>query len=165
MFAVAAGLGLRAQRPYVPPVETLPGPPVEQPIAYSHALHVGTLGLKCADCHKADKDGFRMNYPAEEKCMACHSAIAVESPHIQKLAEFASKAESVPWVPIYRVPAFVWFAHDSQTEAGVACEVCHGPVAEREVLFKEKPTNMTSCMQCHAEHSAPNDCDFCHDPG
>ncbi len=165
LFAV-----LRAQdfgdRNYVFRIEKLPLPPPEQPIPYSHKLHVGKLGLKCADCHQGDRDGFMMEYPSEDKCMACHAAVKTESPHIQKLAEFAGAGKPIPWVRIYRVPDYVWFAHASHADdAGIACETCHGPVSERERLFKEKPTNMVACMDCHAEEDAPNDCDFCHDPG
>lgn len=161
-----AGLLVWGQRAgYVSPEEKIPGDPVEQPIPYSHKLHAGTLGLPCKDCHQPDADGFLMSFPAEEKCMACHVSIKSDSPRIEKLAEFAAAGERVPWEQIYRVPAYVWFAHASHSEADIGCEVCHGPVAEREVLFKEKPTNMVSCMDCHAAHNAPNDCDFCHDPG
>jgi hypothetical protein len=164
-LALFASLAVRGQRAYVSPAEAIPGPPVEQPIPYSHKRHVGTLGLKCTECHQTDKDGFLMQYPANDKCMTCHAAIKTDSPHIQKLTEFNAKGEQVPWVQIYRVPPFVWFAHASHSEAGIECSTCHGAVAERDVLFKEKPTNMVSCMECHAEHNAPNDCDFCHDPG
>ena len=126
---------------------------------------MGTLGLKCSECHQTDEDGFLMQYPATDKCMTCHTAIKTDSPHIQKLTEFNAKGEPVPWVQVYKVPPFVWFAHASHAEAGIDCATCHGKVAERDVLFKEKATNMISCMECHAEHNAPNDCDFCHDPG
>jgi hypothetical protein len=165
LLLAAAGLSVWAQSGYVSPSEEIPGPPIEQPIPYSHKHHVGTLGLQCAQCHKTDADGFLMEYPDEQTCMACHQAIKVDSPHIQKLTEFASKGESVPWEQIYQVPDYVWFAHASHTEAGVECATCHGNVAESDVLFKAKPTNMISCMECHAEHGAPNSCDFCHDPG
>jgi len=171
LFAVAAAtlfvaLSLHAQRAgYASPDEKLPLPPPEQPIPYSHKTHL-TLGLKCLDCHAIKEPGFAAGYPAEEKCMACHAAVKTDSPHIQKLAAFAKEGKSVPWEKIYRVPDYVWFAHASHhTDAGISCETCHGPVAERQVMFKEKPTSMTSCMSCHAQHGAPNDCDFCHDPG
>ncbi len=153
------------QTGYVSPSEEIPGPPIEQPIPYSHKHHVGTLGLQCAQCHQSDEDGFLMQYPNEQVCMACHSAIKTDSPHIQKLAASAEKGESVPWEKIYHVPDYVWFAHDSHTDANIECSTCHGQVAEHDVLFKAKPTSMISCMECHAEHNAPNDCDFCHDPG
>ena len=165
-LVVSAGLAVWGQNAgYVSPNEEIPGPPVEQPIAYSHKVHVGTLGLQCKDCHKPDAEGFLMQYPDEQTCMACHAAIKTDSAEIQKLAAFAGKGEKVPWNQIYRVPDYVWFAHASHTEAGVECATCHGSVAEHDVLFKAKPTSMVSCMECHAERGAPNSCDFCHDPG
>jgi hypothetical protein len=140
-------------------------PPPEQPIPYSHKTHVG-LGLECSHCHTIPGDGFEAGFPAEEKCMACHAAIKTDSPHIEALAKFAEAGESVPWVRIYRVPDYVWFSHASHhVDAKIACEKCHGPVAERDQMFKEKSTSMESCMQCHAEYGASNSCDFCHDPG
>ncbi len=166
ILILLTGLGLWAQTGgYVSPDEKLPLPPPEQPIPYSHKTHVGKMGLPCAHCHKTDADGFYMEFPATATCMGCHKVIKKDSPHIKKLAEFAASGKPVPWVQIYRLPDYVWFAHASHTEAGVECSTCHGPVAEREQLFKEKPTNMIACMQCHTEHKAPNDCDMCHDPG
>ncbi len=139
--------------------------PVEQPIPYSHKTHVA-LGLQCRDCHRIADPGFAAGYPSEATCMACHAAVKIESPHIQKLATFSANGQPVPWNRVYRVPDFVWFSHASHVEdASVGCETCHGEVASRDVLFQEEPTTMASCMECHARHSAPNDCDFCHDPG
>lgn len=139
--------------------------PVEQPLPYSHKTHVA-LGLQCRDCHAIADPGFLAGYPAEATCMACHSAIKADSPHIQQLARHSAEGSPVPWKRVYRVPDFVWFSHASHVlDASVQCETCHGPVAEREVLFQEKPTTMAACMECHARNSAPNDCDLCHDPG
>lgn len=167
LLGVASCVALWAQRGgYVAPEERLPLPPPEQPIPYSHKKHVGELGLACTACHQTDDEGFQMQFPSTETCMGCHSAIKTDSPHIQKLAEFAKSGEAVPWVQIYKASDFVWFAHDSHTQdVGVSCADCHGPVAEREQMFKEKSTNMVACMNCHTTHNAPNDCDFCHDPG
>jgi hypothetical protein len=139
--------------------------PVEQPLPYSHKTHVA-LGLQCRDCHVIADPGFLAGYPAEGTCMACHSAIKADSPHIQELARFSAEGNPIPWKRVYRVPDFVWFSHASHAvDASVECETCHGPVAEREVLYQEKPTTMAACMDCHARNNAPNDCDLCHDPG
>jgi hypothetical protein len=97
--------------------------------------------------------------------MACHAAIKADSPHIQKLAEAEKSQKPVEWVKVYKVPDYVWFSHQTHvTDAKVSCDTCHGPVAERQAIFKEKPTSMVSCMDCHAQHEAPNDCDLCHNP-
>jgi hypothetical protein len=145
-------------------VEKLPLPPPQQPVPFDHKLHVG-LGAQCLDCHPIKAPGFAAGYPQAAKCMACHAAVKTDSPHIQKLAEAEKSQQPIEWVKVYRVPDYVWFSHQTHaSDAKIACETCHGPVAERQVLFKEKPTSMVSCMDCHAQHEAPNDCDLCHNP-
>jgi len=164
-LALAAAPPCRAQEPEGPVGEQAEPVPVEQPLPYSHKTHVA-LGLQCRDCHAIADPGFAAGYPAEATCMACHTAIKTDSPHIQLLAKLNSEGTAVPWKRVYRVPDFVWFSHASHVEdATIECETCHGPVAQREVLFQEKPTTMAACMDCHARNNAPNDCDLCHDPG
>lgn len=164
-LVVAAVLPFHAQEPESPSGEHAEPVPVEQPLPYSHKTHVA-LGLNCRDCHAIADPGFAAGYPAEATCMACHAAIKTDSPHIQLLAKLNAEGTAVPWNRVYRVPDFVWFSHASHVEdAAVECETCHGPVAQREVLFQEKPTTMAACMDCHARNNAPNDCDLCHDPG
>jgi hypothetical protein len=154
---------LSAQKPTPPPVEEqLPKPPPDQPIPFSHKTHVGT-GVKCLDCHPIRGDGFQAGFPRETACMGCHVSVKSDSPHVKKLAEAAKSKTPISWARIYTVPDYVWFSHATHAvDKKIECAYCHGPVAEREVLFKEKPTNMHSCMQCHARHGAPNGCDFCH---
>ncbi|MBM3740139.1 MAG: cytochrome c3 family protein [Acidobacteria bacterium] len=163
LFLLVAALAF-AQKPPPPPVEEkLPGTPPEQPLAFSHKTHVTAAKLKCQDCHTMSGEGFQAGIPKESFCMGCHVAIKKESPQIQKLASFAKEKKAVPWARIYRVPDIIWFSHSVHAkDKGFACDTCHGPVGERDVLFKEKPTNMTSCMACHAAHKASNGCDFCH---
>lgn len=156
--------GAAAQSTLPSHTEKLPLPPPEQPIPFSHKLHVG-LGAKCLDCHTIKGTGFAAGYPPSATCMACHAAIKAESPAIQKLAESEKSQRPIEWVKVYKVPDYVWFSHRTHAvDAKVSCETCHGPVAEREAIFKEKPTSMVSCMDCHAQHEAPNDCDLCHNP-
>lgn len=134
----------------------------QQPIPYSHKTHVA-LGLKCNSCHKNPDPGEVMGFPAESFCMSCHQAIKRETPHIQKLAAAAKEKQPIPWVRIYRLPTYVYFSHRVHTEAGTACDTCHGPVRERDVITKEVANNMRFCMACHAASKAPNDCDTCHE--
>ena len=137
--------------------------PLAQPIPFHHKQHAA-LGVKCLDCHVIWKPGFAAGIPNEATCMGCHATVKTGSPAIQKLAEFAKTNKPVPWVKIYRVPDYVWFSHEIHyREAGLACESCHGPVAEREVIVKEKPTSMDSCRQCHESRGAPMECNVCHD--
>jgi hypothetical protein len=135
---------------------------LQQPIPFSHRAHTAA-GVKCLDCHAIRKPGFAAGLPKEETCMACHSTIKTDSQSVQKLANYFKDKKPVPWVRVYRVPDYVWFSHESHKVAQIACETCHGPVAERDVLTKEKPTSMASCMECHAARKAPNECNFCHE--
>ena len=102
LVAVAA---FAQEKEYKPKEEKLPGPPVAQPIAYSHKTHVA-MGMKCTNCHTMPGDGFAATFPKETMCMGCHTTVKKESPEIQKLAAFAAKKEPVPWVRIYRVPRY-----------------------------------------------------------
>lgn len=141
----------------------LPGQePPAQPIPFSHKTHAGQ-GIKCTDCHAIREPGFQAGFPREMVCMGCHSTIKKESPAIQKLSGFAKSKTPVPWVRIYSVPEFVWFSHALHVkETKLECEACHGAVATRDVLFKEKPVDMASCQACHAKRGASNGCDTCH---
>ncbi len=134
----------------------------QQPVPYSHKTHLA-MGLKCASCHKNVDPGEAMGLPAESFCMSCHQAVKTDSPHIQKLAAAALDKTSIPWVRVYRIPAFVYFSHRLHTQAGTTCETCHGPVRERDLIAKEVSHNMLSCMACHAAKKARNDCSACHE--
>lgn len=138
--------------------------PKPQPIPFSHKMHVG-LGLKCDGCHTVPEPGDLATYPAESKCMECHAAVKTESPAIRKLSDFYKLKKPVPWVRIYRIPDFVWFSHRVHYKnAKISCETCHGPVAERDVIVKEKLIDMASCMFCHDQMGASLACNFCHNP-
>ncbi|MBM3776235.1 MAG: cytochrome c3 family protein, partial [Acidobacteria bacterium] len=102
--------------------------------------------------------------PATSVCMSCHSQIKPDSPHIQKLAGFHDERKPVPWKRVYRIPDYVFFNHRQHvTAARAGCETCHGPVAERDVLRKEKDTSMAACMDCHRSNGASLACNYCHD--
>ena len=133
----------------------------EQPIPYSHKKHVA-LGLECVGCHAMPGKGEAATFPAETVCMQCHAAVKRDSAAIQKLAAFVKEKKPVPWVRVYKLPDYVWFSHKAHGVA--ACGKCHGDVAAREVLVKEKPIDMNSCMNCHDEHKASNECNLCHNP-
>jgi len=133
-----------------------------QPIPFSHKLHV-QLGLLCLNCHGMPEPGDHATYPKEAKCMTCHDTIKAASSEIKKLTEYYRANKPVPWVRIYRIPDYVFFSHKKHhQEAKVDCETCHGPVAEREAIKQEKPTSMTSCMDCHEERGASVGCNYCH---
>ena len=163
-LAVAAWcVVLLAQKPAPPAAEEkLPQAPPTQPIPFNHKTHV-EQGIKCLDCHAIRDPGYEAGLPKEVVCMGCHVTIKKDSPSIRKLAEFARSKTPAPWARVYSVPDFVWFSHAVHVkEAKLECETCHGPIATRAAVFKEKSTNMASCVACHTERVASNGCDTCH---
>src|SRR5262245_34913131 len=85
-------------------------PPPQQPIAFSHKLHAGTLELKCSQCHPNPDPGEKMSVVAASGCMQCHTEIGADLPEIQKLAAFAKNNREIRWVRIYQIPADVIFS-------------------------------------------------------
>jgi hypothetical protein len=133
-----------------------------QPIPFSHKTHFKYME-RCVFCHQVQSPDGGMSFPNEAKCMQCHEAIAVKSPAIQTLARYIQKKKPVPWVQIYQLPDYVYFSHETHAaRSKIGCETCHGPVAERDVIAKEKPISMVACIDCHRSSGAPLQCNTCH---
>ena len=135
-----------------------------QPLPFSHRVHA-ELKLRCAECHRGAARDERAGLPETKLCMACHVAVAKESPHVRELAKAHAEGRAVQWVRVYRTPDFVFFSHKSHTDAGVGCAQCHGAVEKRDVLYREVGTDMDTCMKCHTERGASKDCALCHQLG
>ena len=153
---LAAQQQVPASRPFVP------GPPIAQPLPYSHRKHLG-FGLKCAQCHKNADPGESMGLPSTAVCMGCHQTIAADREPIRALTRYHAEKRPIPWVRVYQIPSYVFFSHREHLKAGATCENCHGKVAERAVLFREKDLSMGACMECHRQHQVSIDCQFCHE--
>ncbi|APF19862.1 cytochrome c3 family protein [Caldithrix abyssi] len=121
----------------------------EQPVPYSHKLHVGDLGLDCRYCHVNVERAAVASVPPTQTCMNCHSSVATESRKL--LPVRASMAENKPleWTKVHDLPDFVYFDHSAHITAGVGCESCHGNVAAMEKVHQEKPLSMSWCLDCH----------------
>jgi hypothetical protein len=137
--------------------------PPEQPILFSHKTHLAR-GLVCDSCHENPDPGNQVTLPGTAVCMACHQAIAKEKPAIRKLAQFDQDHKPVPWVRVYVVPAFVYWSHRTHLEAGMKCEMCHGPVGQMDIMSKAiDVTTMGGCVGCHREKQATTGCKACHE--
>src|ERR1041384_1485678 len=136
----------------------------EQPLPFSHKMHIAAARLTCADCHPGPtKFGDPVGFPAASKCMACHVAIAKDKPSIKKLALLAKSAEPIPWVRIYSLPAFVFFDHRYHLMNEAKCEDCHGAIAEKDITVNELgSTKMAFCQGCHFKMRAAAGCATCH---
>ncbi len=57
----------------------------EQPIAFSHKLHAGTMAIDCKYCHTAATSSPHATVPAVSICMNCHTIARKNRPEIVKL--------------------------------------------------------------------------------
>jgi len=81
------GLRLPAdQRGYAP----------EQPIAYSHRLHAGELGINCLYCHHGAEKSRHAGIPAASICMNCHTFVTAPLGAIRAEDELAQEEERKP---------------------------------------------------------------------
>lgn len=124
-----------------------------QPVAYSHRLHAGQLGMDCQYCHFAAEQGPNAGIPPVNVCMNCHTTVFPARPEIQKLVAAQESGESIEWVQVHRLPDFVRFDHRRHVAANVACQTCHGAVETMEQVRQVNSLSMGWCVSCHREYT------------
>jgi hypothetical protein len=127
---------------------------LEQPIAYSHKLHAGELGIDCEYCHSGARRSIHAGVPETRTCMNCHANIKSEGrEELEKLIDFWEKGEPIPWKKVHDLPDFVYFSHKRHVRGGVACQECHGEVQKNMTVAKRVNTlEMGWCLDCHRDH-------------
>jgi len=141
-----------------------PDAPV-QPLPYSHRQHLDLALVECADCHVQPDGGARMTYPETDTCMSCHAAQPARTDALKRLATLAASGRPIPWVPVYQLPAYVYWSHASHLGAGLTCTNCHGSVEQNDAMRQE--TNVATkigCVTCHETRQVFSDCGDCHEP-
>jgi hypothetical protein len=135
----------------------------DQPIAYSHKKHIA-MGLQCLDCHIMADTGPAATIPNVSKCMLCHAKLGVSLPEVKKIADYAAKGQEIPWVRIYSFlpQALVKFNHAAHIQAKVDCATCHGDMTQADTAQKLVNHNMGTCLSCHRQKGASQDCATCH---
>lgn len=147
-----------------------------QPIHYSHKIHAGDNMVDCKYCHSSARTSKQAGIPSLNVCMNCHKSIgevaeatATEEyskefydKEIAKLYDavgwdpatlsYTGVTKPVKWVRIHNLPDFAYFNHSQHvTVAGVACQTCHGPIQEMEIVSQDSPLTMGWCINCHRE--------------
>jgi hypothetical protein len=56
---------------------------IEQPLQFSHAHHVGGMGIDCRYCHTSVEESAFANIPPTKTCMNCHSQIWNTAPILE----------------------------------------------------------------------------------
>ncbi len=123
--------------------------PIAQPVAFSHALHNGQLGIDCRYCHTSVEVAASANIPATETCMTCHSQIRVGSPQLANVQASWDNNEPIQWNRVHNLADFVYFNHSAHINKGIGCSSCHGRIDQMEGIWKNEPLTMGWCLECH----------------
>ena len=121
----------------------------EQPVPFSHAHHVGGLGVDCRYCHTSVETSSFANIPPTKTCMNCHSQIWITSNTLEPVRESYRTNQSIRWTRVHDLPDFVYFNHGIHVNKGVACEVCHGRVDKMPLMAQMSSLQMEWCLNCH----------------
>lgn len=145
----------------------------EQPIAFSHRLHAGTMQIDCNYCHSAVTTSPHATVPPVSTCMNCHTVARKNRPEIIKLTRFFEEGKSVPWKRVHRVPDYAYFNHSVHVNKGIECVNCHGNVDNMDGAVQVSEFTMSACLSCHRNaperlknipgvKKGPENCFACH---
>jgi len=125
-----------------------------QPIAFSHNIHAGQLGVDCRYCHNGVEKSWYSNIPATSTCMNCHNQVLKDDPRLAPVRESAKNGTPIQWVQIHKLPDYAYFNHSVHVNRGVSCVECHGRVDKMDEVYHAQPFSMTFCLDCHRDPSA-----------
>jgi len=142
------------------PYVTQAGVAREQPIQFSHAHHVGDVGLDCRYCHTSVETSNFAGIPPTKTCMNCHSQLFVDSPYLEPVRSSFRTGDSLVWTRVNDLPDFVYFNHSIHVNKGVGCDTCHGKVDRMPLMWQAASLQMEWCLDCHrnpAKNLRPKD--------
>jgi hypothetical protein len=121
----------------------------EQPVPFSHAHHVGGIGLDCRYCHTTVEFAATAGIPPTKTCMNCHTQIWSDSPMLEPVRESFRTDRSIEWTRVHDLPDFSYFDHSAHVNKGVGCSTCHGRVDQMPLMWQEASLQMEWCLECH----------------
>jgi len=122
---------------------------VEQPIQFSHAHHVGGMGIDCRYCHTSVEKSSFAGIPPTRTCMNCHSQIWSTAPILEPVRASFRNDTNLEWIRVNDLPDFVYFNHQIHVKQGVGCDTCHGPVDKMPLMYQARSLLMEWCLECH----------------
>src|SRR5437868_5507867 len=148
LVVVAVGLwtALQLERS---PYTTFAGVARPQPVPFSHAHHVGGLGIDCRYCHTSVEVSGFAGIPPTKTCMNCHAQIWTKAPMLEPVRESFRTDKSLVWTRVNDLPDFVYFDHSIHINKGVGCNTCHGPVDRMPLMYNYASLQMEWCLNCH----------------
>jgi len=150
VFGVGGGLWLMLElnrSSYVTNV----GVAKEQPVPFSHAHHVGGMGVDCRYCHTAVERSAQAGIPPTKTCMNCHAQIWNQSPTLEPVRASLRNNVSIEWNKVNDLPDFVYFNHSAHVNKGIGCVTCHGRVDRMPLMWQHASLHMEWCLDCHRQ--------------
>lgn len=120
-----------------------------QPVAYSHKLHAGDMGMDCRYCHTGVEYSAVAGVPPTQTCMNCHQLVKPTSDLMKQVIKSWESGTPIQWVRVHKTPDYAYFNHSIHVNAGVGCETCHGNVQQMEVVQQMQTLSMSWCVDCH----------------
>jgi hypothetical protein len=122
---------------------------IDQPIQFSHAHHVGGMGIDCRYCHTSVEESAFANIPPTKTCMNCHSQIWTNAPILEPVRASFRDNKPLQWTRVHDLPDFVYFNHSIHVKQGVGCATCHGAVDQMPLMHQKATLTMSWCLDCH----------------
>lgn len=144
-----------------------------QPIAFNHKLHLDKIqGVVCVDCHHFVETQTYAGIPSKHVCFDCHDPLADEEdkeadvfqPKFADLMAYAATDGDIPWHRTFTTRDDVFFSHRRHVVvAEIDCEECHDMPTRTEPPTRGPDfISMRTCLNCHEEKEASEDCVACH---
>jgi energy-coupling factor transporter transmembrane protein EcfT len=130
---------------------------VEQPIPFSHRVHVNVKNIQCQFCHPYVGHSLNPGLPPVEKCLYCHKYIIAKHPQILKEHRYYDTRTPTPWKKANYLAEHVLFNHQRHIRKEIACQQCHGEIQNMDRV-KGKIFFMAFCIRCHRERKVNIGC-------
>jgi hypothetical protein len=130
---------------------------VEQPIPFSHRVHVNVKNIQCQFCHPYVGRSINPGLPPVEKCLYCHKYIIANFPPILKEHLYYNTRTPTPWKKANYLAEHVLFNHQRHIRKEIACQQCHGEIQNMDRV-KGKIFFMAFCIRCHRERKVNIGC-------
>ncbi|MGH9341777.1 MAG: cytochrome c3 family protein [Acidobacteriota bacterium] len=134
---------------YFSPEYTAVGYQPEQPVPFSHQLHVGELQMDCRYCHSSVEVSSVASVPPTQTCMNCHQLVARDSEALAPVRDSFQSGFPIEWIRVHKVPEYAYFNHSAHINAGIGCSSCHGDVSRMVEIRQVEPLSMSWCLDCH----------------
>ncbi len=123
----------------------------QQPVPFSHPLHVNAMRIDCRYCHAGVERAAYAGLPPTSACLPCHQENYLSSHLFDAVRASVTDGRPIPWRRVNSLADFVFFNHAVHVRSAVACDTCHGPVELMPQVYQAAPLTMEWCLQCHRQ--------------